>query len=138
MDKDSLRNLRLELKYRITYKRRELINGALSVRCPWCERPILHEGGQMHEAIISRRDVQGNKELLPTIMVDANCVLVHSACHIPADTEDGKIKMIKYLIQQEGINNILSFLNILQAEMISSLPSDNIRLVTSILEVHHE
>lgn len=139
MDKDSLRNLRLELKHKLRHDRRELIDGSLSARCPWCEKALLHEAGDMHEAIVSRRDVQGNKRLLPLIMQPANCVLVHHyVCHIAADTEQGKIKMIKYLIKQEGLSNILSFLHELQTEMITDLPAVNIRLVQSISEEDHD
>lgn len=63
----------------------------------------------MHEAIITRGDVQGLDTDLQALIYDRhNCVLVHQECH------DHSIKdvCIKHLIEKEGYSHIMSWLGL--------------------------
>jgi hypothetical protein len=79
----------------------------------------------MHEHFITRRDVQGcSDEAKRMIIVAANCVLVHPGnCHWQAQSfNDGKKEANEYIIQWEGLESVIRFLDLLQENMRLKLP----------------
>ena len=66
----------------------------------------------MHEAIITRGDVQGSSEdVRKYIQNRNNCVLVHPGkCDEMAHTVPGKTKCVQHLIQEEGKASVIAFL----------------------------
>ncbi len=85
--------------------------------CAICEQPIFEgESIAMHEAILSRGDVQGmSDEVKKAIMVKENCVLLHNdPCHLQeGHTKAGRQECINYLIRIEGREALIKFLEAL-------------------------
>ena len=88
----------------------------------------------MHEAILTRGEVRGNKELLPEIMVPENCVLVHSSCHEHANSTENTKRCIADLIKHEGYKSVISWLLHMDALMKSGLPREKIQLVKEVYD----
>jgi hypothetical protein len=108
------------LKQRLIVSRQIYFPGiGLRPRCPICEKPIL-QSADMHEALITRRDVQrhGPYEL---IFHPCNCVILHHECHMQIAGHGGSVVFEKcawHLIQWEGIENVGVWL----AEMAAVFP----------------
>lgn len=80
--------------------------------CPVCNKPIT-QGADLHEAILTRGNVQGVKT--PTVrdfIYDRrNCVLVHPGkCHQIAQTRPGRVLCCRHLVQEEGKEEIIAWL----------------------------
>jgi len=90
-------------------------------------------GMDMHEAIITRGDVSGNKKLGKMIMVSENCVIVHHGkCHEKAATKEGQRKVIKHLIYWEGYAAIYHWLQCLAEEMKGNQADTALELVSEV------
>lgn len=136
MDRDYLKQLRRRLKASLKSNRGRLVHKKWLAICDYCGEPILRNEPDMHEAIITRQHVRGNPELLPEIMVKYNCVLLHHGwCHEQAMTDDGKRIIISRLIQNEGLEDIIGWLEIMEQNMITDTPTTMKRLV---IEVNDE
>lgn len=84
----------------------------------------------MHEALLKRSDVQGNREhLLNEIMVEQNCVNLHPKCHLMADTKEGQEIIVRALIQHCGYESIKEWLEHMISIMKSRVPEDALRLL---------
>jgi hypothetical protein len=89
----------------------------------------------MHESILTRGDVQGNKDLLDLIMVKENCVLVHpDRCHGRAATREGQLICIEHLIKHEGYALIVSWLDAIEERFANGGSIHAARSVVS--EIH--
>lgn len=66
----------------------------------------------MHEALISRGDVQGSSKDKQALIFDRrNMVLVHSNCHKPGTAGDEIWeKCLRHLVQHEGLDAIREYL----------------------------
>ncbi len=98
------------LKSELMYARGELtITGWLPV-CPICSEPV--QTPDMHEAILSRGDVQGlHLAHQMKIFARENCVLVHPGkCHIEAAAKEGTRQCVLQLLEKEGSMAILQWL----------------------------
>jgi hypothetical protein len=110
--------LRRELKYNIYFERKP--DGYLTPFCPICQNGFIDSEPDMHEVFITKGHVQGCKdEVKFKINVRENVVLVHNnICHIKAQhTEEGKILCAKQIIKYEGYQNILEFLQGMEAHL---------------------
>jgi hypothetical protein len=83
----------------------------------------------MHEAIITRRDVMGT-DIMSKIMVRQNCVLVHQRCHLRASRF--RDNAVWHLLDEEGKDAIIEWLESLRPYFKSGLVDEKIRLVESI------
>jgi len=68
--------------------------------CALCGKHLNGNGGEMHEALITRGEVMGT-DLMTAIMVRENCVILHPLCHRKAHTSENRIKCAEYLLQWE-------------------------------------
>lgn len=84
----------------------------------------------MHEAIITRREAMGTDALLP-IMVRENCVLVHQRCHAYAGARPFQKLAIGHLLDEEGKDAIIEWLESLRPHFKTGLVDEKIRLVES-------
>ena len=102
--------------------------------CPICGQVIV-DGCDMHEAIITRAMWRGLPEEL--IMVRENCVLVHpggknfGSCHLAAHTAEGRRKCVKHLLEQEGYDKVMAWLESLRQVAVSRVVEEAVRLVRS-------
>jgi hypothetical protein len=118
----------MRLKHQLATERVDIFNGQIVPICASCNKGIFG-GVEMHEALISRGNVRGNKDLLVKIMVRENCVLVHpGSCHRKAETEDGKIKCLNFLIRHETYENVKNFLLTMNAIMQTQLGSERLSI----------
>lgn len=128
----SLARQRNGLKSKLSRSRVRLHLGKYLPICAGCDGVITGKP-PMHEAFISRGDVQGGRErLLPLIMVKENCVLMHIGCHVFANTEAGQQNCIKHLITYEGYDVISDWLIEMKNQMITSIPCDARRLLKEV------
>ena len=100
------------MKLQLSTERSTLIKGAFYPVCAVCRDPIFG-GPDMHEAILTRRDIMGVEKALPMIMRRENCVLVHpggsaSKCHSLAHSD--RVTVIRRLIEYEGFDHIMEWL----------------------------
>lgn len=100
--------------------------------CAICGKPPVSGALEMHETFITRGDIRGNKDLLSDIMSRYNCVLVHPTCHQHANSDEGKIACAKDIVEHEGYENVISWLEHIQSQMRSSTPTQAIRLVKEV------
>lgn len=76
----------------------------------------------LHEAIISRGDARGNKNVADMILSSPyNCVLVCEKCNVGriADTKHGTDKLISVLISMYGKDPIIAWLKTIPLETIN-------------------
>jgi len=72
------------------------------------------EGIALHEAIITRGDIQGQPELEPFIMVPQNCALVHHPkCHLEGHTKAGQKIIVADIIDWETFDEVNAWLAVL-------------------------
>ena len=92
----------------------------------------------MHEAVITRGDVQGNKDLIPLIMVQENCVLVcpgggQSKCHLAGHTKAGQRILIADLLTWIDYVNVMRWLLGIQPAFVNkTLIEEALNLVTEV------
>lgn len=113
-------------------ERGELVGTNWLPICPVCGKPIL--AGDMHEVILTRGDIQSlSPELQAMIYTRQNCVIVHTInCHVLANQKQEQEKCIAYLIEKEGVESILEWLNSISQQIDSSQVSDAIRKVLTV------
>jgi hypothetical protein len=129
----SLAQQRNELKSKLSRTRVRLHLGKYFPICAGCDGVITDSKPPMHEALLSRGDVQGSKDRLqPLIMVKENCVLMHIGCHVYANTPAGQRNCIKHLITYEGYDVISDWLLEMRNHMITSTPCDARRLLKEV------
>lgn len=136
MQKPSLKSVRTLLKSKLYSKRLVFLPGyGMGIMCVICGKWI--QTPEMHEAFITRGDVSGNEDLMLRIMVAENCVFVHTdKCHKEAMTEDGQKKCALALLNAEGFDKIIDWLNTLEPDFRSQ---DTINKAKKLLlEVYHE
>jgi hypothetical protein len=98
----------------------------------------MKNGMDMHEAIITRGDVQGNKRLIPLIMVVENCVLVcpgggQSKCHLAGHTKAGQRILIADLLTWVEFTNVLRWLIEIEPSFVNKkLIEEAMNLVTEV------
>lgn len=83
----------------------------------------------MHEVILTRRDVMGT-DVMRSIMVRENCVLVHQKCHTKAN--EFRHLCIENLLEEEGKDAIIEWLESLRPYFKTGLIDEKISLVESI------
>jgi hypothetical protein len=85
------------------------------VICPICNRAIREydfDGGDLHEALITRGDVSGHK-YQHLIYSAFNCVVVHHSCHMQIAGHGGDEvfeKCARYLVEHEGFDLVHEWL----------------------------
>jgi len=123
-----LRDTRAKLKIDLFYQR-----GFYSPPvCPICMNAVVEPS--LHEVLLTRNTVQRSRfDVKVQIHVAQNCVLIHDPdCHrIAQHTSEGKIACIKQLIEYEGYNNILSWLEYMDS-ITTLIAGEPILLLNSI------
>jgi hypothetical protein len=110
------------LKLELARTRGAWTPGGFKPLCAVCGEAI--QGGfEMHEVLITRAAWRGLPEQL--IMVRQNCVLVHpggkgfGSCHLDAHTGVGREKCVRHLLEYEGYENVMAWLESLGGEAVS-------------------
>jgi hypothetical protein len=107
---------RVSLKHSLFLKRGKLTSKGWRPICAICGQPIM-EQPDMHEAILTKGNVQGSflrEELLNT---EENCVLVHpggknlDSCHSKAHTKRGRELAIRHLLRYKNHDQIIQWLD---------------------------
>ena len=106
---------RNKLKGQLYNKRIRMTQEGAFPLCAFCGLAITDRGAAMHEAIITRGDVQKwDPELIDLIMTEENCVLVHPGmCHNNAQGKAGQTLVLKHLLEHVHAEQIALWLNIL-------------------------
>lgn len=101
-----------------------------------CSKPISRgwpewTGVVMHEAIITRGDAMKSPQKVKDFIHNRNnCVLVHPGmCDRTAHTPAGKQECVKQLIEFEGKENIIAFLEKLAEMMKGQLAQNEINFI---------
>ena len=105
--REFLRDTRAKLKVDLFYQR----GYYSSPVCPICKNAVIEPS--LHEVLLTRNTVQRSRfDVRVQIHVAQNCVLIHDPdCHRTAQhTSEGKVACIKQLIEFEGYDNILGWL----------------------------
>lgn len=135
------------MKNALSQYRGTVIDGRIVPSCAQCgavlhvERRRVEDipwGADMHEAIITRRDIMGlpeDKQSL--IMVRENCVLVHPGmywrkCHEKAQYD--KTNSIMHLIRFESLPAILQWLDSIEGEFKTNLVKERRRQVEMVVK----
>lgn len=100
--------------------------------CAICGQPSTIGALQMHESLITRGNIRGNKELMDKIMVSSNCVLVDPICHESADSPESKIACVKNILKYNKYEDVLVWLSDMSTLMRNDVPFNAIRLVTGV------
>lgn len=93
----------------------------------------------MNEHFFTRGDIQGNWELMPLIMTDYNCSLVHpggsaSPCHAGIHTKAGQRLAVKHVLKWEGADQVLHWLLAVATLFRSTASREAIGLFQSVTE----
>ena len=122
------------MKQHLMLTRAEITKDGIFPVCPWCGEPIIQDGPDLHEAIISRGEARGNARLQQEILNSPfNCVLVHHSEHIDeGDTRENDDKAILQLLEHYGVNLILHWLYSLKTMTKGRLIDDKIRRVEAL------
>lgn len=122
------------MKLILSQQRATLSKGKFVPVCGYCGLPI-HTGYDLHEAIVTRGNIRGNKSLRRFVMVRENSALVHHGdCHKMAVTEEGQEKVIRHILYYEGLEKVTKWLQELMPLMKTDLWAEKTRLV---YEVHN-
>jgi hypothetical protein len=68
-------------------------------------------------------------------MVRENCVLVHpggknfGSCHLATHTAEGRQKCVKHLLEQEGYDKVMAWLESLRQVAVSGVVEEAVRLL---------
>jgi hypothetical protein len=105
--------------------------------CGYCGEPLKewkHEHGvDMHEAFLTRGDIQGRPDLAPLIMVRENCALVHHGeCHRGAATKEGQRRVARHIIYWADASSIMSWLTRLEDDFVGTTITEAKNLVTEV------
>lgn len=100
--------------------------------CAICGKPSLNGALQMHETLITRGDISGNKSLLSKIMVSYNCVLVDPVCHEIANSEENKIACAVNILKYNNYDEVIAWLVEMSNCMRSNTPIEAIRLIQEV------
>jgi hypothetical protein len=90
----------------------------------------------MHEVLITRAAWRGLPEQL--IMVRENCVLVHpggkgfGSCHLAAHTAEGRRKCASHLLEHEGYEKVMAWLEGLRSVAVSGIVEEAVWFVEGI------
>ena len=126
MDSDLLADVRMQLKHNLKTSRVTIWKGRVVPVCAICKGGITG-GMEMHEALFTRGNVRGNKDLLVKIMVRENCLLLHPGdCHKRAHTKLGRLICLEYLERVEGAKAIKDFLVMMNELMVTELGSERL------------
>lgn len=88
----------------------------------------------MHEAFITRGDIQGHEHMASRIMVEENCALVHTGqCHIESATKGGQRKVAKHIIYWMGESSVLEWLDCLADDFVGTTITEARNLVTEVI-----
>ena len=134
MEYGSCTYARMLLIIELALSRGQLTREGFNPLCPKCGQVIV-DGCDMHDAIINRAAWRGLPENL--IMVRENCVLVHPGgknfgfCHLAAHIAQGREKCVKQLLQYEGYETVMTWLESLRG-MAVSVVVEAVRLVEGI------
>ena len=83
--------------------------------CAICNKHLSPNGGEMHEAIITRGEAMGTKAK-SAIMVKENCVILHPGCHRKAHNQRNRIKCTQYLVNWCGKEAVNAWLITIEEE----------------------
>lgn len=128
---------RISLKISLSTKRGMTTSRGWRPICAICGEPIM-EDPDMHEAIITRGNVQGNFLLEELINTEENCVLTHpggknlGTCHQLAHTREGREKCIMHILKYVPVAQVLQWLEQMSLKMKSSLPMERMEEVNRI------
>jgi hypothetical protein len=87
----------------------------------------------MHEALITRGDVYGRKDIASRIFVRENCVLVHhSDCHVESNTKIGQKKVMKHVLYWMGADAIYNWLDSLADDFVGTTITEAKNLVSEV------
>ena len=110
-------NSRMQLKARLMEQRGIYLRLNQKVwLCPICKAPIYpHRRMDLHEALLTRGDVQGNKEWAWLIYSPFNCILRHAdtrdCWHTPGVGGDDVFRSCaEQLVQYEGYDKVKEYL----------------------------
>ena len=90
-------------------------------------------GVDLHEALITRGDIQGNRALAPLVYVRENCVLVHHGkCHEYAATTEGQRVVAAHLLYWMDLQPLMDWLNRLEDEFVGTTITEAKNLITEV------
>ena len=107
---------RVSLKHTLFLKRGMLTSRGWRPICAYCGEPIMEEP-EMHEAILSKGNVQGNFLAEEAINTEENCVLTHpggknlDSCHSKLHTKLGRERAIRHLLRYVTREKIIAWLD---------------------------
>lgn len=106
---------RNQLKGQLYQDRIEITSEGAYPLCAYCGKAIKDRSAAMHEAIITRGDIQKMEpELIDKIFTKENCVLVHQAkCHIEAQTKEGQSVVLLHILGYVSADEIATWINTL-------------------------
>ena len=109
--------------------------------CCFCSEVIIREPLDIHEIIFTRGDVRNLPEEVKLLIHDhRNCGFVHRRCHADAETTEGYLLGITYLLKYEGIENITAFMEVMKPHFKVLWKQNNMRLqmTLKIIEGKHD
>jgi hypothetical protein len=134
MEYGSCAHARMLLKLELARTRGAWTPSGFRPVCAACGQAI--QGGfEMHEVLITRAAWRGLPEEL--IMVRENCVLVQpcgkgfGSCHMADHTEEGSRKCVRQLLQYEGCERVMAWLEGLRNVAVSGVVEEAVSLVRS-------
>lgn len=106
--------------------------------CAYCGKGIVGSP-DMNEHFFTRGDIWGNWELMPLIMTDYNCSLVHpggsaSPCHAGIHTKEGQRLAVRHVLKWEGEDQVLHWLLAVATLFRSTASKEAIGLFQSVTE----
>ena len=120
------------LKNTLYQQRVEWTKSGYQPVCAICGKPSTNGALQMHESLITRGDVSGNKFLMEKIMVSSNCVLVDPACHEFANSEENKVACVVNILKYNRYDDVIAWLLEMNGYMKNGIPLDAISLVKEV------
>lgn len=116
---------RVSLKHSLFLRRGMLTSRGWRPICAYCGEPIMQEP-EMHEAILSKGNVQGNFLAEEAINTEENCVLTHpggknlDSCHSKLHTRAGRERAIRHLLKYIPRERIIEWLDKMNSIMRST------------------
>jgi len=129
----TLGEIRAQLKHTLYRDRAEWTKQGYQPLCAICgEPPRNNRALEMHETFLTRGDVVGNKELKYDIMTRNNCVLVHSECHIYANSDYNKNACAFNILKYEKYSRVRKWLVCVNKRMHGTSASEAIKLIDQV------
>jgi hypothetical protein len=102
--------------------------------CGYCGHPIKKSDGMdLHEALITRGDIHGRKEIAPKIFVRENVSLVHHGkCHVEAATKEGQKRVAKHIAYWVGNDAIMEWLDCLEDDFVGTTITEARNLIKEV------